>query len=269
LTQEGGGEVAFWSAETLDRRIRAESLVSPYTPSNVQSSAYELSLGPQVFITSDPSKTRRTLVEGEQVVIPPGQFALLLTEEKIQIPTDSMGFISIKAGIKFRGLVNVSGFHVDPGFQGRLKFAVYNAGSTDIVLSRGKQLFMIWFCFLDSPTSQEYRGSHANQDELTADDVMKLQGEVASPAALNERVKELERRFNFATNAIKAIVVAVILAAAAGVIANLVTKVFERKNDGRPLESAVMANHSSHSLLKKDESDSRLGNSGGSRRGGK
>lgn len=243
--------MAYWSAETLDKRVQAENLVSPYTPSNVQSSAYELSLGPQAFITSDPTKTRRTLVEGEQVIIPPGQFALLLTEEKIRIPSDSMGFISIKAGIKFRGLVNVSGFHVDPGFEGRLKFAVYNAGSRDIVLSRGTQLFMIWFSLLDHPTKQLYSGSHANQDEITNDDVMKLLGEVASPAALNDRVKELERRFNFATNAIKAIVVAVVLAAAAGVIANVATKLFERKSDGKPSEQAVMTNVSTHSSPKK------------------
>jgi hypothetical protein len=39
---------------------------------------------------------------------PPGQFALLLSSEKIRIPPDTIGFISIKARIKFRGMVNIS-----------------------------------------------------------------------------------------------------------------------------------------------------------------
>ena len=74
-----------------------------------------------------------------QLVIPPGQFGLLITEEVVQVPMDAIAFISIKAGIKFRGLVNVSGFHADPGFSGKLKFAVYNAGSQRLVLDRVRE----------------------------------------------------------------------------------------------------------------------------------
>ena len=58
----------------------------------------------------------------------PGQFAFLLTDEIVEVPDSAMALISIKAKIKWRGLINVSGFHVDPGFKGRLIFSVYNAG---------------------------------------------------------------------------------------------------------------------------------------------
>ena len=42
--------------------------------------------------------------------------AMLITEEQVNVPLDAMAFISMKAGKKLGGLINISGFHVDPGF---------------------------------------------------------------------------------------------------------------------------------------------------------
>ena len=110
----------FWSSETLAQRAQAETLIEPFQQDRVKSAAYELGLAEQFFRTSDQPAMRRSLKKGEQLVIPPGQFALLITVERVRIPPDAIGFISIKAGIKFKGLVIISGFHVDPGFSGRL-----------------------------------------------------------------------------------------------------------------------------------------------------
>lgn len=184
--------MAFWTSEKLKERASIEALITPYSENRVKHGAYEMSLGHEAFITSDEQKKKQPLIDGEQLVIPPGQFGLLLTEEEIQIPANAIGFISIKAGIKFRGLVNVSGFHVDPGFSGKLKFSVYNAGSSNILLSRGQNLFLIWFSDLDRITSDLYRGDHANQKEISSEDVMRIQGEVHSPAALDKRLTGLE-----------------------------------------------------------------------------
>jgi dCTP deaminase len=90
-----------------------------------------------------------------------------------------------------RGLVNVSGFHVDPGFRGRLKFSVYNAGSEAIVLDVGERLFPIWFYELPEDNEDEYNGRHKGQMTITSEDAMRLQGEVASPAALKKEIDEI------------------------------------------------------------------------------
>ena len=66
------------------------------------------------------------------------------------MPDTAIAFISIRASIKFKGLINVSGFHVDPGFRGQLRFAVYNAGSSEIDLDQDERVFMIWFADLDA-----------------------------------------------------------------------------------------------------------------------
>jgi dCTP deaminase len=184
--------MSFWSTEKLrSKHGEFVELIEPWDEKRVQHGAYELSLGPEAFITTKGTKRRLDVAKNQQIVIPPGQFGLLLTEETVAIPHDAIGFISIKFSIKQRGLVNVSGFHVDPGFKGRLKFAVYNAASQNVVLSYGSPVFMIWFSDLTGVSKDMYDGEHANQVEITAEDVMKIQGNVASPGALKRQIDRL------------------------------------------------------------------------------
>ncbi|MDQ1441716.1 MAG: dCTP deaminase [Acidimicrobiaceae bacterium] len=171
-------------------KVRLPGLVTPYSEARVAHCAYELSLGSEVYVTGK-RKTKHLLKDDEQFVIPPGQFADLLTEEKVQIPEDALGFISIKFSLKKRGLVNVSGFHVDPGYSSQLLFSVYNAGPTSIIVARGSPLFLLWYCALDDPTTDLYNKSRSS---ITTEDVSDLQGDVASPQALANRVEKLESR---------------------------------------------------------------------------
>ncbi len=132
----------FWSGETLTERL--PKLIEPFVPERVDCAAYTLAIGPEVYIsptdqTADPATvTVRKLDKDEAFTIPPGQFAFLLTEEIVSVPADALAFISIRAKTKFRGLVNVSGFHVDPGYCGQLTYSVFNAGPVPIHLKRGQ-----------------------------------------------------------------------------------------------------------------------------------
>lgn len=184
--------MAFWSNQTLLARLPADGIVSDFDSDAVKYCAYELKLGSEAFLTSDDDGVKKTIDPNCQIVIPPGQFALLITKEVVKMPTKAIGFISIKASDKFRGLVNVSGFHVDPGFTGRLKFSVYNAGGQNIVLTRDTAVFLIFFADLDLIANPSYSGQHQNQQAITAQDVMQIQGHLASPAVLDGRLKKLE-----------------------------------------------------------------------------
>ncbi len=187
--------MSFWNTDKLVLKQSQQKLIEPFDRKFAKQGAYELSLGPEAFITAEPNATKKKLAEGDQLSIPPGQFGLLLTEEVVTIPDDVIAFISVRFTIKRRGLVNVSGFHVDPGFSGRLKFAVYNAGSQPIVVSRGERVFMIWFSDLSASTSDPYKGESSGQKEITSQDVMFIQGEVASPAALNRKIEDLKGEY--------------------------------------------------------------------------
>ena len=144
--------MAFWSGVTLAARL--PKLIEGFDKKNIDCAAYTLRIGPAIYVSPSTSaeaatRTKVVLDERQDFVIPPGQFAFLLTEERVTVPSSAVAFISMKAGVKFKGLVNVSGFHVDPGYSGRLVFGVYNAGPATVHLARGDDCFLIWYASLD------------------------------------------------------------------------------------------------------------------------
>ncbi len=182
--------MGFVGTKNLTKLLNNSDIIAPFNDARIKNGSYELSLGSQVFQTDSAPRTVKNLKENDQIEIKPGQFALLLTNEYIKVPGDKIAFISIKAGIKFKGLVNVSGFHVDPGFEGKLLFSVYNAGSYTIVLSSGTPYFPIWFAQLDE--AQEYKGNHQKQTRIPDDPIEALsQGELASPNILSKKIDEI------------------------------------------------------------------------------
>ena len=184
--------MAFFGSKNLKTLLNGSEIILPFNENNIKNGAYELSLGAQVFQTGIKPRKVKSLKENEEIFIDPGQFALLLTEEKVKVPKNKIAFISIKAGIKFEGLVNVSGFHVDPGFQGKLLFSVYNAGPSTIVLRRGKRYFPMWFSELNE--EQEYVGEHDKQSIIPIESIRALsQGELASPNELSKRIEEIKQ----------------------------------------------------------------------------
>ena len=185
--------MAFLANDELKKLLKTCISDDKFTEDRLQNASYELTLGDEVYTNSDTSKTILT-EKDSQFEIKPGQFAVLMTYEEISIPSKYIGFISLKFGFKFRGLVNVSGFHVDPGFKGKLKFSVYNAGSNSIILDRHKPYFVLWISELTSSLKSEenYNGSHQGQSSISAGDIMKIKGETASPNDLLEKIRSLE-----------------------------------------------------------------------------
>ena len=55
---------------------------------------------------------------------------------------------------------------------------------------------MIWFCDLDDPTEDLYKNRPPTPNVITAEDVAKIQGEVASPAELKKRIDDLKTGYD-------------------------------------------------------------------------
>jgi dCTP deaminase len=182
--------MAFWSSEKLQEVIPQQKLVEPFKADRIKHAAYELSLGPEVITTDGENRKKQKLEDKESVIIQPGHFGLLLTEELVNIPNNALGFISMRASYKFEGLINVSGFHVDPGFSGRLKFAVFNASPTPVYISRGNRVFMLWLSDLDRETKDLY--TKKVPEELTSTDEKRMSGDIISLAQLKKELKDVK-----------------------------------------------------------------------------
>jgi dCTP deaminase len=162
-----------------------------FEKNNALRASYDLRLGEEAYITGQDYP--QILSENNPfVTIPRGQFALLMTKEYITLPNDYLGLISIKFGIKAQGIINVSGFHVDPGFNGKILFSVFNAGPMDIVLKYGDPIFMIFFYKLKDKVGKPYDGDRNKQKVLPVRLVTSLKGTSASLSNVDKRVSRLE-----------------------------------------------------------------------------
>jgi dCTP deaminase len=172
--------------------------------------ACELTIGPEVYLTSKDAPTilfdpsAKSAQCSPYFSIKPGEFAVLITHEYVYLPPNIMGFLSIRNSYKKRGLINVSGFHVDPGFHGRLIFTVYNAGPGAITLEFRDRVFMLMFAELTGETTPyEYKDTKAqkfrngtDQLKITSDILGDLQGPSVSPLSLHERLRRVETIIN-------------------------------------------------------------------------
>lgn len=198
--------VGFWSSETILARGKAEGVVCKeaadgertFDEAKVDTGSYRLTVGREIFITPHSKdvapkyKTKQILSEGQTVMIPSGQFAILITEERVRIPADTIGFIGLRSGPKMKGLVNVSGFHVDPGYNGKLVFSVFNAGPLDVHVSQGDDWFMISFAGLDR-TSDLIR-TQPGFETIPSALLSPLSGQVLTLKAVDTKIDEVEER---------------------------------------------------------------------------
>jgi dCTP deaminase len=185
----------FWAGETL--RLKLKDLINEFDETRCDRATYRLRIGPEIYVSptglpDDPKNKPKTLLKpGQGFTVPAGQFALLLTEESVEVPSNALAFISMRARYKYRGLVNVSGFHVDPGFKGRLIFAAFNAGPGPVHLARGEECFHIWYASLEGAEELPIKPGY---DVIPSDIINSIGGEIQSFAGLDSKIKENEKK---------------------------------------------------------------------------
>lgn len=206
----------FWAGERIAAAIERNQVVEGgFDPDRLDCNAYSLSVGNEYFVTTD-RKDRNLPLSGVQpflgeysrsvgMIIPSGQFAFLLTKEVVAIPRTAMGFISLKTkAAKFKGLVNVSGFHVDPGYRGMLVFAVFNAGPAPVHIRYGEPLFNLWVADIST-------GSEINKETLffyKKKPILNIPSDIVTEVADRlESIKDISRRVETIEIQIRAVII--------------------------------------------------------------
>lgn len=204
------------TADDIIRR-KDELFISDFKEENVRGANYDLRLGKEVFISTKEVPHKLDKVN-DTVAIKPGEFALLITFEKVSIPDSLMGFISLRLRYAIRGLVNISGFHVDPGWKGKLVFSVYNAGPNDIVLRYKESVFMILFEELTGKTFPYKKGKFSPQERLQVEWITGLRGAPVTIKALDMKVRSHDIQIKIYGGILVGIVIAFIFFIASAMI---------------------------------------------------
>jgi dCTP deaminase len=103
MTDPGFAPSGFWSGEKL---LANRHIIDPFSEAQIDCNSYTLRMGDSFYCTAgedtnnEPKKT--ILSSRECFLIPLGQFAYLLSKEVIEVPHDTMAFISMRHQSSFR-----------------------------------------------------------------------------------------------------------------------------------------------------------------------
>lgn len=142
-----------------DRSIKMADLIRPFAIEQLQPASYDLTLGAQLYVGSNPVGQRVKVIESE-VSVPPSRLVLAHTREIVKLPRHIAARVDGKSTLGRMGLlVHVSAGFVDPGFEGQLTLELFNLTEHPISLRLGQRVAQISFMTLDSHCERPY-GSH-------------------------------------------------------------------------------------------------------------
>jgi dCTP deaminase len=91
----------------------------------------------------------------------PGELALGITKERIEMPDDLAGWLNGRSSLARLGLmVDITAHLIDPGFHGHITLEFVNLGRLPLALRPGMRICAIGFESLSTPTSRPYYAKH-------------------------------------------------------------------------------------------------------------
>ncbi|MFC3885006.1 dCTP deaminase [Bacillus songklensis] len=148
--------------------------IIPLTPSQIQPASVDLRLGyhyqklkcNQIIRYDDP--VQYTEIENEVMIIPPLSFLLACTKEYIKIPPNLTAFVEGIRSIGKLGLFVQNAGWIDPGFEGNITLALFNASSQHIELKSGQRICQLIFAQVNSEVTAPYLGKYLFQRYATS-----------------------------------------------------------------------------------------------------
>lgn len=160
----------------VDKEIKkavnnSEIEISDFSEKCLQPASYDLRVGEEGFVLS---AGRKVNIKNEGALeIQPGDLAIVMTHEKLRLPTNMVGRFGLRSAYARMGLLATAGPQVDPGFEGKLVIGIVNFSSQSIKLA-----YLTPFCTLElqklrSSASAPYSGPYQGQEHLTDEMISK------------------------------------------------------------------------------------------------
>jgi deoxycytidine triphosphate deaminase len=137
--------------EEILRRVEEDKLLENFEEDDLESSGYDLRVGR--FYTTDGSafmsRKERKMPEKKEIHeeilhLKPGEYVLIETVEKVNMPADLCARVLNKSSL-FRCGASTFNALVDPGFRGTLTFGLKNISDHEFAIERGAKVAQIVF----------------------------------------------------------------------------------------------------------------------------
>lgn len=252
------------SGEEILRRSKKpgrgnQRLIHDIAEDNLKGGAYDLRMAFNGMVLPDG----RIIGLGDKdryestLVVEPGQTILVSTRERLNVPRDLTGNISIKGELAGKGVLALTGLIVDPGYHlggsgdGRLHFRLANLGSRPVLLEPGKtKIASIQFVQLDQPSGY---GAGESFDNIwqRVDELRGGLGFLEELRSLDERVKGLELGAEQQERAVSLVVIAGIFVILATILGAAIAGILSLGKDSDIVDAAknVIPNDTRGQLL--------------------
>ena len=131
------------SEQEILEAVKNETLIIGGSTNSVEGLKYDFRLGDEILFGGESESRQHSLV------LKPGELIFALTKEEIQLPGDVKAELSLKRKMSIAGVLVLGGFGIDPGYKGKLLFALFNFSPDPFVLEPGKKLIAAQFYRLE------------------------------------------------------------------------------------------------------------------------
>lgn len=138
----------------------------------LQPASYDMRLGEEAITSGRREKVNPA--DKGLLTIPPGDFALVTTHEKVSMSPKIAGHIGLRSLYSKKGLVILSGPQIDPGFRGVLVIGLSNLSPRDIIIPYKDAFCTVEFFALEEPAIKAYRGEYQDQGGISPSDIRNL-----------------------------------------------------------------------------------------------
>ena len=147
------------SDAVLSRRVREGSLkVEPFDEGCLTPNGLDLRIGEEAaYVLPGPEYASRKVLIDEELDIPANSVVLILTKERLEMPSDIVAQVNLRSTYARLGFV-IPGTVVDAGFKGRLTLQVHSP-PYPTVLPKGERFWHLIF-FESYPASKGYQGRY-------------------------------------------------------------------------------------------------------------
>ena len=118
-------------------------VIEPFDRDQLQGASYDLHVGKRLLISGLDREI--DLSERGSAAVPAGDFAVVVTQERFEIPQDMAVNIGPKTYLTKKGIILQAGMQIDPGFKGHLVLGLYNSSPRKFVVEHLGDLCSIQF----------------------------------------------------------------------------------------------------------------------------
>lgn len=187
---------------------RRRGLLAPFEERQLKGASYDIRAGDYAIVVHSEEEggyERVSLKEQGYIDILPGQTVAIYSLERLGVPPEMKGRLSLRSYWAIKGL-HFNGGVIDPGYTGLLFFNVTNLGASTIRISYGEGLVTTEFVRMDQPSQRIYNDGEPILDipeerlpllpSRPVDDLSRLRQQVDE---LSRRVAELEKALEAGT----------------------------------------------------------------------